>query len=126
MTTLTRAAKAVAEVAHPIGSESDYEPLRQLAGNHQVVLIGEASHGTHEFYEIRAELTKRMIAENGFRSLAVEADWPDALRVHRYVQGSGTEASAEAALGDLKRFPQWMWRNTVVLEFVEWLRQWNI
>jgi len=125
MMTLTKAADSVAAVAHPGAIESDYEPLRQRAGDRQVVLIGEASHGTHEFYEIRVELTKRLIAENGFRSLAVEADWPDALRVHRYVQGSGVDATAEAALGDFKRFPQWMWRNTVVLEFVEWLRQWN-
>ena len=66
-----------------------------------------------------------MINEKGFRSLALEADWPDALRVHRYVQGTGGDANADAALGDFKRFPQWMWRNTVVLEFVEWLRQWN-
>ena len=125
MTTLTEVAKAVAQVAHPITSESDYEPLRQLAATHQVVLIGEASHGTHEFYEIRAALTRRLIAENGFRSLAVEADWPDALRVHRYVQGSDNDPNGENALGGFKRFPQWMWRNTVVLEFVEWLRQWN-
>src|SRR5205814_9121151 len=125
MTPLTKAAEAVAQVAHPIAGESDDELLRQLAGNHQVVLIGEASHGTHEFYEIRAELTRRLIVENGFRSIAVEADWPDTLRVHRYVQGSTDDADGEAALGGFKRFPQWMWRNTVVLEFVEWLRQWN-
>lgn len=125
MTPLTSAATAVAQVAHWIASESDYEPLRQLAGSHQLVLIGEASHGTHEFYEIRAELTKRLIEENGFRSLAIEADWPDALRVHRYVQGSSNDPDAAAALRGFKRFPQWMWRNTVVLEFVEWLRQWN-
>ena len=95
MMTLTKAADSVAAVAHPAAIASDYEPLRQRAGDCQVVLVGEASHGTHEFYEIRAELTKRLIAENGFRSLAVEADWPDALRVHRYVQGSGGEANAE-------------------------------
>src|SRR5213076_1696884 len=125
MMSLTKAAGSVAAVTHPAAIASDYEPLRQRAGDRQVVLIGEASHGTHEFYEIRAELTKRLIAENGFRSLAVEADWPDALRVHRYVQGSDADASAEAALGDFKRFPQWMWRNTVVLEFVNWLRRRN-
>ena len=98
MPTLKEAAKAVTDVARPIATESDCEPLRQLAGNHQVVLIGEASHGTHEFYEIRAELTRRLIAENGFRSLAVEADWPDALRVHRYVQGSGGDGSADRSI----------------------------
>jgi erythromycin esterase-like protein len=125
MTTLVTTAARLAEIAQPLSSESDYEPLRRLAGERQVVLIGEASHGTHEFYQIRAELTKRLIVENGVRSVAVEADWPDALRVHRYVQGLSADAHANAALGDFKRFPQWMWRNTVVLEFVEWLRQWN-
>jgi erythromycin esterase-like protein len=125
MTTLTQAAENVTRVVRPIASQSDLEPLRQMAGHHQVILIGEASHGTHEFYEIRAELTRRLITENGFRSIAVEADWPDALRVHRYLQGAGSDSTAEAALGGFRRFPQWMWRNTVVLEFVEWLRQWN-
>ena len=96
-----------------------------MIGDRQVVLIGEASHGTHDFYLTRANLTRRLIDEKGFRSLALEADWPDALRVHRYVQRTGGDANADAALGDFKRFPQWMWRNTVVLEFVEWLRQWN-
>ena len=89
------------------------------------MLIGEASHGTHEFYETRADLTQRLIAEKGFRVVAVEADWPDALRVNRYVRGKSDDADTDAALGAFTRFPQWMWRNTVVLEFVEWLKQWN-
>ena len=99
-------AKLVAEIAHPISSKSDLDQLRRLAGERQVVLIGEASHGTHEFYQVRAELTKRLITENGFRSVAVEADWPDALRVHRYVQGLNADADATAGLGDFKRFPR--------------------
>jgi erythromycin esterase-like protein len=125
MIALTTAVREVAEIAKPIASDGDLEPLRALAGQHQVVLIGEASHGTHEFYETRAQLTKRLIAENGFTSIAIEADWPDALRVHRYVQGLSADADAPTALADFKRFPQWMWRNTVIVEFVEWLRQWN-
>jgi erythromycin esterase-like protein len=125
MTMLQDAAKLVAAIARPISSECDLEPLRRLAGERQVVLIGEASHGTHEFYEIRAELTKRLIAEDGFTSIAIEADWPDALRVHRYVQSLSDDGDAQIALSDFKRFPQWMWRNTVVVKFVEWLRQWN-
>jgi|ERR1700674_1571936 len=125
MTTLAQEGARVAAVAHPVSSESDYEPLLKLIGDRRVVLIGEASHGTHDFYETRADLTKRLIGEKGFHSLALEADWPDALRVHRYVQGISDDPNADAALDDFKRFPQWMWRNTVVLEFVEWLRQWN-
>src|SRR5438477_11072973 len=118
-------AEKIESVARPISSQRDYEPLRQQSGNRALVLIGEASHGTHEIYPVRAELTKWLVENKGFRSVAVEADWPDALRVHRYVQSTSDEPDADAALGDFKRFPQWMWRNTVVLEFVEWLREYN-
>jgi erythromycin esterase-like protein len=89
------------------------------------VLLGEASHGTHEFYRERARITRRLITEKGFRAVAVEADWPDAYRVNRYVRGASDEANANDALGDFKRFPTWMWRNTSVLEFVEWLKDHN-
>ena len=125
MPTLAERAASLARSAHRISSPADYNGLIEAIGERHVVLIGEASHGTHEFYETRAELTKHLIAEKGFRAIAVEADWPDALRVHRYVSGDGEDHDANSALGDFNRFPQWMWRNTVVLEFVEWLRTWN-
>jgi erythromycin esterase-like protein len=89
------------------------------------VLLGEASHGTHEFYRIRSEITKRLIREKGFVGVAVEADWPDAYRVNRYVRGRGTDPDAEAALRGFNRFPTWMWRNADVLDFVGWLRDHN-
>lgn len=125
MTTLANAASQVAEIARPISDRADLEALCRLVGGRQVVLIGEASHGTHEFYEVRAQITKRLVSEHAFTSIAVEADWPDALRVHRYAQDLSSDPDAEIALGDFKRFPQWMWRNTVIVGFVEWLRQWN-
>jgi erythromycin esterase-like protein len=89
------------------------------------VLIGEASHGTQEFYRERAEITKRLIAEAGFTAVAVEADWPDAYRVNRYVRGASEDSSADEALRDFRRFPVWMWRNTEVAEFVTLLREYN-
>jgi erythromycin esterase-like protein len=89
------------------------------------VLLGEASHGTHEFYRERAEITKRLIAEAGFTAVAVEADWPDAYRVNRYVRGASDDQSADRALSDFRRFPVWMWRNAEVAEFVTLLREWN-
>jgi erythromycin esterase-like protein len=89
------------------------------------VLLGEASHGTHEFYRERAELTKRLIETGAISAVAVEADWPDAYRVNRYVRGADDDASAEQALSGFERFPVWMWRNTVVAEFVAWLRAFN-
>jgi erythromycin esterase-like protein/predicted phosphoribosyltransferase len=107
------------------GADGDYDPLLERATAARFVLIGEASHGTHEFYRERAELTKRLIAEQGFTAVAVEADWPDAYRVNRFVRGESDDENAEQALSDFKRFPAWMWRNTVVAEFVSWLREWN-
>jgi len=94
-------------------------------GSARYVLLGEATHGTHEFYAFRAALTKRLIVERGFNAIAVEADWPDAYRVNRFVRGVGDDADARAALSDFQRFPRWMWRNEVVLELVGWLRRHN-
>ncbi len=107
------------------GGEDDYEALLERIGDASVVLLGEASHGTHEFYRERARITRRLIEEHGFRGVAVEADWPDAYRVNRYVHGAGEDADAEEALRGFRRFPTWMWRNAEVLDFVGWLRARN-
>jgi len=107
------------------GAARELDPLLELIGDARFVLIGEASHGTHEFYSIRAKITKRLIAEKGFDAVAVEADWPDAYRINRYVRGVGDDREAIDALGDFKRFPAWMWRNADVLDFVGWLRDYN-
>jgi erythromycin esterase-like protein len=116
----------VQEAAHPlVGEADDYNPLITLIGDAPLVLIGEASHGTHEFYRERAQITKRLIKEKGFTAVAVEADWPDAYRVNRYVRGSNSDADAVEALSGFKRFPSWMWRNADVLDFVGWLRMHN-
>src|SRR5450759_5861967 len=79
------------------GDREDFDPLLALVGDSRFVLIGEASHGTHEFYRIRAEITKRLIREKGFSAVAVEADWPDAYRVNRYVQGRGGDTDGREA-----------------------------
>lgn len=116
----------VHEAAQPLlGQLNDYDPLMQRIGDASLVLIGEASHGTHEFYRERAQITKRLIKEKGFSAVAVEADWPDAYRVNRYVRGAGSDADAVEALSGFKRFPSWMWRNADVLDFVGWLRTHN-
>ena len=118
-------AEYLREIAQPLAGEArDYDALLQLIGDARFVLIGEASHGTHEFYFERAAITKRLIAEKDFSILAIEADWPDSARVHRYVRGMPA-GSADEALSGFRRFPTWMWRNTVVVEFVEWLRGFN-
>jgi len=116
----------VGEAAHPlVGAATDYDPLLEVIGDSPLVLIGEATHGTHEFYRERAQITKRLITEKGFTAVAVEADWPDAYRVNRYVRGVSADADAVEALGSFKRFPSWMWRNADVLDFVGWLRTHN-
>ncbi|HZA91762.1 MAG TPA: erythromycin esterase family protein [Gemmatimonadales bacterium] len=114
------------EAVYPLeGRADDYDGLLQLIGDARVVLLGEASHGTHEFYRERARITQRLITEKQFNAVAAEADWPDAYRVNRWVRCVGTDRLAVDALGDFQRFPRWMWRNRDVLAFVEWLRQHN-
>ena len=107
------------------GGTKDYDALLEGIGDAKVVLIGEASHGTHEFYRERAFITERLIAEKGFTAVAVEADWPDAYRVNRYVRGASADDDSVDALGGFERFPAWMWRNADVLDFVGWLRAHN-
>jgi erythromycin esterase-like protein len=116
----------VRETAHRLtGGAHDYDPLMDAVGDARFVLLGEASHGTHDFYRERAEITKRLITEKGFTAVAVEGDWPDAYRVNRYVHGASDDAIAIEALADFRRFPTWMWRNTDVVEFIDWLRERN-
>ncbi len=120
------AIEALRNSLHPLtGTGGDYDPLFDRIGDAQFVLIGEASHGTHEFYRERAEITKRLIVERHFTAVAVEADWPDAYRVNRYVRGVSEDIDANEALIDFRRFPTWMWRNTDVVDFVAWLRDHN-
>ncbi|PTA69232.1 erythromycin esterase family protein [Deinococcus arcticus] len=110
---------------HPLTDPAASDALLSRIGDARFVLIGEASHGTHEFYRERAALTRRLIEERGFTAVAAEADWPDASRVNRYVRGQKGDHSAEQALGDFGRFPRWMWRNEPVRDFVTWLRGHN-
>lgn len=115
--------KALQGVAREFkGSMAQQDALFDQIGDARFVLIGEASHGTHEFYQERACITQRLIEEKNFTSVVVEADWPDAYRVNRYVRHQGHDRDAFDALDDFKRFPRWMWRNEVVRDFVEWLR----
>ncbi|MFN3792269.1 erythromycin esterase family protein [Massilia sp.] len=117
---------ALRAAARPLtGNASDYDALLDLVGDARFVLLGEATHGSAEFYDERARITQRLIEEKGFTAVAVEADWPDAWRVNRYVRGEGADADGRAALSGFERFPAWMWRNTSVLAFVEWLRERN-
>ncbi|WP_339863823.1 erythromycin esterase family protein [Paremcibacter congregatus] len=103
----------------------EYDDIVDAAADKQVVLLGEATHGTHEFYRARAELSQRLIIEQGYNTIAVEADWPDAYAINRYVSGLYPGTTARAALDHFERFPTWMWANHDVQHFITWLRAYN-
>jgi len=108
-----------------VGGRGDYDALLDRVGDSRFVLLGEASHGSHEFYRMRADITRRLIAEKNFQAVAIEGDWPSAYRVHRFVKGDDAIEDAEEALSEFRRFPTWMWRNADVLDFIGWLRESN-
>ena len=103
-------------------NDANFTALLRRIGDARVVLIGEASHGTSEFYSLRAAITRRLIEEKGFRIVAVEADWPDASRIDHYVRHRETSPAEWTAFA---RFPTWMWRNVEVRQFVDWLHDYN-
>jgi erythromycin esterase-like protein len=105
--------------------KSDFDKLMEHIDDGPIVMLGEASHGTQEFYHARAEITKRLITEKGFKSVAIEGDFPDTFRVNRYVNFQSDDESSNQSLGDFKRFPAWMWRNEEMVSFVDWMRQHN-
>jgi erythromycin esterase-like protein len=112
--------------ASPLESARDLDPLIERIGDARFVLLGEASHGTSEFYTWRTELSKRLMAERGFTFIAVEGDWPDCYRVNRYVRGMpDSGASSTAVLHAFERWPTWMWANREVIALVDWLRDYN-
>jgi erythromycin esterase-like protein len=117
--------EAIQTTLTPLTGAEDTRVVVDFIGDADIALLGEASHGTHEFYESRANITRQLILQSGFRAVIVEADWPDAYRVNRYVRHEGPDRAAIEALDDFRRFPTWMWRNTDVVAFVEWLRDHN-
>ena len=119
-------AGALRGAAHTLRTADDLDPLLARIGDARWVLLGEASHGTSEFYTWRALLSQRLIRERGFSFVAVEGDWPDCYRVNRYVKAlPNSGASAEAVLHAFERWPTWMWANREVVSFTEWLRRHN-
>ena len=117
---------SVRAASRPLRDAADLDPLLQRIGDAHYVLLGEASHGTHEYYSWRAALSRRLILEKGFHFLAVEGDWPDCYRLNRYVRGyaDGGE-SARTVLESVERWPTWMWANEEIVDLAEWLRGHN-
>jgi erythromycin esterase len=126
LATTTRFAERIRERAHPLRDASDLDSLLERIGDARCVLLGEASHGTSEYYAWRARISERLIREKDFSFIAVEGDWPDCYEVNRYVRGVSDSAhSAREALGVFRRWPTWMWANEEVAELIEVLRRLN-
>lgn len=116
---------AIRAIARTFHGGQDLDRLGELVAGRRLVCIGEASHGTREFYDLRAALTRHLIVRHGFAAVIVEGDWPDCVRVDRYVRGQGEDPCARHALDSFDRFPRWMWRNQDVAMFLDWLRAYN-
>ena len=113
-------------ISHPIENENHLDPIMDLIGDAKYVLLGEATHGTHEFYTWRANISRRLIQEKNFSFIAVEGDWPDCYKLNRYIKGyqnSGNQV--KEVLRSFNRWPTWMWANWEIAAFAEWLRNHN-
>lgn len=116
----------IRSLSHPLRESADLEPLMSRIGEARVVLLGEASHGTHEFYAWRTAITRWLIEKKGFNFVAVEGDWPDCYRVNRFVKGyPGSADTPELALETFRRWPTWMWANRDVQELIRWMEWFN-
>lgn len=118
--------RLIRERSRPLRNSADLQPLMDLIGDARFVLLGEASHGTHEYYSWRTHISKRLIAEKNFSFIAIEGDWPDSYRLNRYVKDyADSGASAREVLGSFNRWPTWMWANWETVALGEWLRKYN-
>jgi len=116
----------VRALAQPLRAAADLDPLLDRVRDARVVLLGEASHGTHDYYAWRTKITRRLVEERGFSFVAVEGDWPDCYRVNRFVKGySDTAADAREALSVFRRWPTWTWANEEAAELAAWMRGHN-
>jgi len=117
--------KTIQQNTTPLQNEQDLNPLLAQIGNARYVLLGEASHGTAEFYTWRTAITRRLIEEKGFSFVVVEGDWPDAYEVNWYIKGNGEAGNARSVLQHFNRWPTWMWANEEIVQLTDWLRSSN-
>jgi erythromycin esterase len=120
-----QAVKLIRERAYPLHQPADLDTLIDKIGDARIVMLGEASHGTHEYYTWRAHITKRLIKEKGFNFIAVEGDWPDCYSLNRYIKQYVTDKKAYDVLNEFERWPTWMWANWEIIALAEWLYNHN-
>lgn len=122
----TEVVSAIKQWAYPLHDKNNLQPLYDRIGDARIVMLGEASHGTHEYYTWRAEITKKLIEDKGFNFIAVEGDWPDCYNVNRFVKGYNTDTnSAIEVLQSFNRWPTWMWGNWEIAALASWMRRHN-
>jgi len=122
----TEVVSSIKQWAYPLQSKNDLQPLFDRIGDARIVMLGEASHGTHEYYTWRAHISKKLIEEKGFNFIAVEGDWPDCYRLNRYIKNySNAGKDAQEVLHQFNRWPTWMWANWEIAALAEWLNQYN-
>jgi erythromycin esterase-like protein len=127
MTIQNNISQILSEASHPITSDADLTYLMDAIGDSKYVLLGEASHGTHEYYTWRAKISQRLIEEKGFNFIAVEGDWPNCYQLNRYIKNyANAKPNAYEALLNFKRWPTWMWANWEIVAFSEWLKSYNM
>jgi erythromycin esterase len=120
------AVKVIRQSAHSLNSKADLGPLFERIADAKIVMLGEASHGTHEYYTWRSYITKKLIEEKGFNFIAVEGDWPDCYRLNRFIKGYDIDnKSAFKVLHAFNRWPTWMWANWETVALADWLQQYN-
>ena len=117
--------KKVSDFFHPLHSKNDLDPLLERIGDAHYVLLGEASHGTHEYYTWRAQISKRLIEEKGFSFIAVEGDWPDCFKINEWIK-EDHQKDIQEVLQEFKRWPTWMWANWEIAAFADWLKDHNL
>lgn len=115
----------IKRISYPLSTSKDLNPLLERIGDSRIVLLGEASHGTHEYYTWRTAISKRLIEEKGFNFISVEGDWPDAYKLNSYVKGKDNNENVAKILEQFNRWPTWMWANWEVAALAEWLKDHN-
>jgi len=120
-----KAITAIQERATILWKQSDIDKLIERIGDARIVMLGEASHGTHEYYTWRSMISRRLIKEKKFNFIAVEGDWPDCYKLNRYIKNLAQGQGAKKLLGDFNRWPTWMWANWEIVALMEWMRNYN-